>query len=448
MNRVNIGTDLYLKGRIGWRGLSKNEYLNTGSYRIINATSLEDKFINWDICGYITKERYDESHEIQLKEKDILISKDGTLGKIGYVKNLTSPSTVASGVFVLRNTKESIIDTDYLYHFLKSNYFKFFISRIKAQGSTINHLYQRDLSQFTLEVPLLKTQKKIASVLSIIDDKIELNNKINTELEKMAKTIYDYWFVQFDFPEKNGMPYKSSGGKMVRNEILKRDIPEGWEVKTLDGCVEKIIDYRGKTPKKLGSDWSNNPNDFIALSAKHVKNGRLIDLQDANRVDERLYNIWMKDHLKEGDILMTSEAPCGEFFYLMGKTNFCLSQRLFAIRANKEIVNHSYLYYELSSGNGFSQILGKVSGSTVFGIRQDELRTVNILIPDKKLQMFFNEIATPVFQKIRNNDYQNQELKELRDWLLPLLMNGQVVIKNVKELKNAPEILQEFRKII
>lgn len=215
---------------------------------------------------------------------------------------------------------------------------------------------------------------------------------------------------------------------MIWNEELKRDVPEGWGVSCLANCIDTIIDYRGKTPKKLNSDWSTNLKDIIALSAKHVKNGMLVNLDQANRVDLMLYNEWMKEKLQEGDILMTSEAPCGEFFYLIGDTQYCLSQRLFAIRADNKIVNHSYLYFELSKGNGYSQILGKVSGSTVFGIRQDELRTVKVLIPSKINQDAFSKKITPIFKSIRNNDYQNQQLSQLRDWLLPMLMNGQVKI--------------------
>ncbi|MCL1647663.1 restriction endonuclease subunit S [Elizabethkingia anophelis] len=252
---------------------------------------------------------------------------------------------------------------------------------------------------------------------------------INDNLERMAKTLYDYWFVQFDFPDENGKPYKSSGGKMICNEVLKREIPEGWEVKKLNDCIEQIIDYRGKTPKKLDADWSTDNSDIIAISAKHIKKGKLINLSEANRVNNSLYHRWMKDKLIQGDILMTSEAPCGEFFYLIGDTEYCLSQRVFAIRSDIKILSHTYLYYELSIGNGYSQILGKVSGSTVFGIRQDELRTVYVLIPNMSLQKKFEKQILPLYHKIRINERQNQQLSSLRDWLLPMLMNGQVKVE-------------------
>ena len=182
MSKFNLGSDTYIKGRIGWRGLNKNEYLEKSDYRIINATALMDGFVDWNNCGYISKERYEESEEIMLQENDILISKDGTLGKIGYVKNLDKPCTVASGVFVLRNIKPNIINFDYLYHILKSNVFKNFIKCNKAEGSTINHLYQRDLVNFELDLPALNVQTKIANILNNIDDRILNNNQINNNL--------------------------------------------------------------------------------------------------------------------------------------------------------------------------------------------------------------------------------------------------------------------------
>lgn len=426
MSKINLGKDLYIKGRIGWQGLSKDEYLEKGDYKIINATALMDGYVNWDNCGYISKERYEEAKDIQLKENDILISKDGTLGKIGYVKDLKIPCSVASGIFVLRNTATEKIDFDYLYHLLKSSIFKDFIYRNKSLGSTISHLYQRDLENFEIELPPLEEQKRIANILNLLDSKITLNNKINKTLEAQTKTIYNYWFNQFEFPNEDGKPYKSSGGKMVWNEELKKEIPEGWAVEKLENCIDTIIDRRGVTPKKLGGDWVKN--GIIALSAKVVKNGRLLDLSNANRVSLEMYDKWMPQKLTNGDILMTSEAPLGEFYYMYDEPDYCLSQRLFAIRASKNI-SSLYLYYELSKGNGISQIRGKSSGSTVFGIRQDELRKVKVLIPNKKIMTDFENEAISYIAMDHLLNKENQALASIRDFLLPMLMNGQITFE-------------------
>ncbi len=201
MISLNLGKDLYLKGRIGWRGLSKNEYLEHSEYRIINATALMDGFVDWDKCGFISKERYDESKEISLRENDILISKDGTIGKIGYVKNMVGPCTVASGIFVLRNLEKSNVNFDYLYHILKSSIFKDFIHRNKAQGSTISHLYQRDLEGFELELPELDEQAKVAGILNSIDNQIQRNNDMVQKLQSFKPAL--------NFSKNGGMRYAS-----------------------------------------------------------------------------------------------------------------------------------------------------------------------------------------------------------------------------------------------
>ncbi len=318
--------------------------------------------------------------------------------------------------------------TKYLYYYLNLINFKPFIT-----GSAQPKLTKDNLNSIPLNIHDKYQQHQIAKILSDLDDKIKLNNKINQQLEAMAKTLYDYWFVQFDFPDANGNPYKSSGGKMVYDKKLKREIPEGWEVVPLNNCIDLLLDHRGKTPKKLGGDWTTDKNGIIALSAKIVKNEKLKNLKKANKVSFEMYDKWMPVKLKNGDFLMTSEAPTGEFYFIYGKTDYCMSQRLFAIRANKTKVFPSYLYYEMSKGHGFSQIMGSRSGSTVSGIRQDELRKILIVKPCLDIQKRFDDIALPLLKQIKSLDEQNQQLTKLRDWLLPMLMNGQVTVKQAQE---------------
>ena len=151
-NRVKLGDYLYIKGRIGWKGLKKDEYLESSDYRIINGESLTKAGIDWDKAGYITKERYDESPEIMLTEGDILLSKDGTIGKIGFIDSLETPTTVASGIFVIRNQQPEIISTTFIYYLLKSKLFSSFIAA-RTEGSVIPHLYQKDFMQFEFPMP-------------------------------------------------------------------------------------------------------------------------------------------------------------------------------------------------------------------------------------------------------------------------------------------------------
>lgn len=153
-DNVRLGDYLYIKGRIGWKGLKKDEYLDHSNYRIINGESLTKSGVDWAKAGYISESRYIESPEIMLKEGDILLSKDGTIGKIGYIDSLTTPTTVASGIFVIRNIKPEIIPTTFTYYLLKSRLFEGFIAA-RTEGSVIPHLYQKDFMQFEFPLPTL-----------------------------------------------------------------------------------------------------------------------------------------------------------------------------------------------------------------------------------------------------------------------------------------------------
>ena len=154
--RASLGDYLYIKGRIGWKGLKKEEYLSESPYRIINGESLAANGIDWSKAGFISENRYNESPEIMLQIGDILISKDGTIGKVGYVDKLDKPTSVASGIFVVRNLKPEVVSTIFIYCLLTSSYFKEFIAS-RTEGSVIPHLYQKDF--VTLEVPLLSEKK-------------------------------------------------------------------------------------------------------------------------------------------------------------------------------------------------------------------------------------------------------------------------------------------------
>ena len=390
--------------------------LDSGRLDLSKSAHLSEKdFITW-------------TKRVTPQEGDLLFSYETRLGEAALMPGGIK-SCLGRRMGLLRPDPDRIISEYLLYEYL-SPHFQQIISQNTIVGATVNRIALSEMSEYPIHVPPLAEQELISTLLVSIDKKIALNNKINTELEAMAKLIYDYWFVQFDFPDANGKPYKSSGGKMVYNEALKREIPEGWSVEELNQCVDTILDHRGKTPKKLGGDWTDNDDGIIALSAKLVKGGKLRNLEKANKVDRALFNKWMPEKLKDGDILMTSEAPAGEFYFIHGKTDYCMSQRLFGIRGKQELLAPTYLYYELSKGHGYSQILGSLSGSTVFGIRQDVLRTIKVVVPELALQKRFDEIVLPQLKQIKNLDQANIELSALRDWLLPMLMNGQVTVKD------------------
>lgn len=195
--------------------------------------------------------------------------------------------------------------------------------------------------------------------------------------------------------------------------------PSDWRIATLGDVLETIIDRRGVTPTKLGSEWSDD--GIIALSAKSVKNHELVNLDIANRVDEELYDRWMLQKLKSQDILMTSEAPLGEFYYLADFCEYCLSQRLFAMRANKTVIEPTLLYFQLTDTVGKHQIDIRSTGTTVTGIRQSELIKVPVVIPPKDVQAEFTRLCDPIMVAIEKNADEIAHLQSLSTILMAQL---------------------------
>ena len=202
MKYENISESLYIKGRIGWKGLKKGEYLKTGDYRIINGSNISNGVIDWSNCGYITKQRYFESPEIMLKKGDILITKDGTIGKVAIVNKLEYPSTIASGLFILRNNAPEKWNTLFLYYYLQTNRFKEFVHS-RTEGSVIPHLYQKDFENLEIPYISLTEQYKISSKLDLIQRKISLNRQINDNLTfqniLLSNSFFRFLSILFSF---------------------------------------------------------------------------------------------------------------------------------------------------------------------------------------------------------------------------------------------------------
>lgn len=419
MNRLNLGNDLYIKGRIGWKGLSKDEYLENSEYKIINATALMDGYVDWNNCGFISKDRYEESEEIMLQENDILISKDGTLGKIGYVKNMDKKCSVASGIFVVRNTIPDKLDFDYLYHILKSHIFKDFIRRNKAEGSTINHLYQRDLVNFEIDLPSIEVQRKVANVLNLLDNKISNNNNTISELESMAKTLYDYWFLQYEFPNEEGKPYKSSGGKMVYNEELKREIPENWKCQTINDVVDMVQGYAFSN-----RDYSSK-GIYKLYTIKNVQDGEIVSKVD-NKIKKIPSNMSNECMLKPLDIIMSLTGNVGRVG-LVYENNALLNQRVLKIKPKNNNILYTYLLFR---DVNMKLKLEKIStGTSQKNLSPVDMGNLKCLVPDNQTLNKF-QLNNRIIQTIVNLKMENEELINLRDYLLPLLMNGQVSFKN------------------
>lgn len=307
------------------------------------------------------------------------------------------------------------VDVRFLLYYFFTEEWRAVIKNNILTGATVDRIPLTRFPDFPVTVPPLPEQQRIASILSAYDELIENSQRRIRILEAMARALYREWFVNFRFTGHENHPLVSS---------TLGDIPHGWEVKQLNEVVDDIVDYRGKTPTKLKGEWS--VEGVLALSALNVKGGRLVNLDKSRRVNEDLYTRWMKNPLQRGDILMTSEAPLGELYFLCREERYCLSQRLFSIRANRCVIAPIILYLCLESEQTQHELRSRASGATVSGIRQSELRNISILIPPREVQ----ERTEPILQKLAElkdtlvNSLAN--LRRTRDLLLPRFLSGQI----------------------
>ena len=256
-------------------------------------------------------------------------------------------------------------------------------------------------------------QKNIAAVLSSLDAKIELNNRINTQLEAMAKTLYDYWFVQFDFPDKNGKPYKSFGGKMTYDKKLKRNIPDGWE----DDSLWNIADYfNGLAMQKYRP---TNDNYLRVIKIKEMNEGFSANTELA-RAD-----IPSEAIVEDGDVLFSWSATLDVRIWSKGRG--ALNQHIFKVTSKK--YPKSFYYFELLNYLDHFKMMAEKRKTTMGHITQDHLKQSRIVTPPIDLLEKLENRLLPVFEQHMIIEKQNQYLATLRDWLLPMLMNGQVSVK-------------------
>jgi type I restriction enzyme S subunit len=290
----------------------------------------------------------------------------------------------------------------------------FFIHMMKgSKGTKMPRGDKNQIMYFLIPDFNLSTQQKIASVLSTLDKKIELNNKINKELESMAKTLYDYWFVQFDFPNENGKPYKSLGGKMVYNEALKREIPERWETDSLWNIARYFNGLAMQKHRPISE------HKLRVIKIKEMNEGF------GNHTEYAKSDIAKEAIIQNGDVLFSWSASLDVMIWSRGKG--ALNQHIFKVTSDK--YPKSFYYFELINYLKHFKMMADLRKTTMGHITQEHLKQSKIVIPPLSLIKRLDEKIKVLLNKKVLMEQENQELSNLRDWLLPMLMNGQVKVK-------------------
>jgi type I restriction enzyme S subunit len=364
----------------------------------------------------------DEQVRYELNDGDLIMCEGGEPGRCAIWHNEVPNMKIQKALHRIR--PHDCLDIRFLYYWFLLAGRMGWLTRYFTE-TTIKHLPGESLKDVELDLPKLSIQQGIADVLSAIDDKIALNKRINAELEAMAKTLYDYWFVQFDFPDENGKPYHTSGGAMVWNEQLKRKIPKGWSVSTLSDVANITM---GQSPS---GDSYNEDGDGMPFFQGSTDFG--IDFPMT-----RVYTTQPSRIAAQSDILLSVRAPVGTMNTAYEKC--CIGRGLAAL--NSKLGASMYLHCLLKGMKPFFDVING-NGTTFGALTKDTLFNAFVVVPDDHIVNAFESSVTNFTYERLNNEKQTRELTRLRDWLLPMLMNGQATVAD-KQPTEAPQNVVEM----
>ena len=328
----------------------------------------------------------------------------------------TKDYVVSTKLMVLRKYNEDV-DLEYFYYCLTNQPFLDILQR-RAENriGSFPQITFDLLSEYAFPIPPISEQKRISSVISTLDKKIALNRQINQNLEAMAKQLYDYWFVQFDFPNEEGKPYKSSGGEMLWNDKLKRNIPVGWHCGNL---FEIAVLTNGLACQKFRPKDDEMPLPVIKIREMH--DGISVDTEEVTS------NIPESVKVYNGDVLFSWSASLEVMLWAYGLGG--LNQHIFKVTSANDFPKSFYYFQLLDYVNVFKK-MAEARKTTMGHITQDHLQQSAIAIPDNKdIADKFEELISPIFKQIVKLQEEISNLIKQRDELLPLLMNGQITIE-------------------
>jgi type I restriction enzyme S subunit len=387
---------------------TKKEYYENGDIPWINSGEVNQTRIK-KAEKYITKLGLENSSAKIFPKNTVLVAMYGaTAGKTSILDIEATTNQAICGIFPNEKYNSEFLkySLDFLYEYLVGI----------SSGSARDNLSQTGIQELRIPMPDLPTQQKIAAVLSALDAKIELNQRINAELESMAKTLYDYWFVQFDFPNEKGKPYKSAGGKMVWNEELGKEIPQGWDVKPLGKALKTNL---GGTPSTKNAEYWENAT-IPWLNSGDLSNFPIIS--SSSFVTRKGIENSATTILPKGSVVISLVRYIRPSIIAL---EACANQSVVGILETDKLKN-TFIYPYLV--NEVPRLMALRTGAQQPHINKETIDETLLCIPPANILGQYYKISEPIYKKIINLAFESQTLTELRGWLLPLLMNGQVKV--------------------
>ena len=416
--------DLVTKLGDGLHGTPK--YDPNGDYYFINGSNLINGKISVnENTKKVTKEEF-EKYKKELTNRTIFVSINGTLGNIALYND---EKVVLGKSACYFNIKEDV-SKEFIKYIVTDHSFQHYIYEY-ATGSTIKNVPLKAIREYTFKLPDLQTQNAIAKILSSLDDKIELNNKINHELEILAQTLFKQWFIDFEFPNENGEPYKSYGGEMVESEL--GEIPKGWEV----GYLEDVLEFHNGyafTSKELESE--NSKESYHVFKMGHIRKGGGLNAEGTKSYFSKSKAQKLSKYvLKKGDLLMCMTDMKGNVA-LLGHTalmneddKYIVNQRVGLLRPKNDVgIDYPYLYILTNSFDFIEELRSRANSGVQVNLSTNEIKKSKILIAPKSINEQFDLITKSFYDKIFEITNENETLRNTRDFLLPKLISGELEI--------------------
>lgn len=370
-----------------------------------------------------------EQEVYSVKKGDILITRTSeTIDELAMssVAIKDYPQATYSGFTKrLRPITEGIAYDKYMAFYLRSEWFRKVITNNAFM--TLRASFNEDIFSFLkIYLPEYEEQVKIGDFLYLIEKRINNNEQAIRKIEEITKTIFDYWFIQYNYPNPDGNPYQSSGGELEWNELLKRKIPKGWRVERLEKCIENI--NTGLNPRdnfKLG----DGPIKYVTV--KNLTTEGILNFNGCDVIDNAAKKVvHQRSDVSKGDILFASIAPLGRC-YLVQKypDTWDINESVFSIRANTDLVSPEYLYSYFMSELFIKAATSSSTGSIFKGIRINTLYDIITVIPEEKVIKAYDEKVSELLQVKDVKFWENEKLKSIRDWLVPMFTNGQAYLK-------------------
>ena len=396
----------------------KSDLRQRGHTLFLNNKNIINNYLDDSFGEYISEEKSNLLRKGKLERGDLVISTRGSIGNVGYYSSdiRTENIRINSGMLIIRNFDNSI-DTEYLYVLMRSNFMK---QRYKERisGSVQNQLPIRDFKKIKIPIPDLHSQIIIKNVILTLDSKIEINNKIISNLESQAQAIFKSWFVDFE-------PFQD--GDFVESELGM--IPKGWEVKELGEVADCKL---GGTPSRKKREFWNG--DIPWINSGEVNKDRIIEPSEYI-TEDGLKNSATKLLKRKTTLVAITGATLGQVSLL--EIDCCTNQSIIGIEPNEKIP-YEYIYFFIK--NNINKIISNQSGEAQKHINLNDIRTSKIIIPQSRIMTEYVKIVSLLMSKVEKNYFENTKLAELRDALLPKLMAGEIDVSNIKiegeEVKN------------